>query len=277
LKVYLKSSIITTLILCAALLIPSFAMAGDIAISKHAGWYSQDAADREMDEVVANVSGVSIEVFTPDEAAWNDLAAWVQNHTGNGELDMLILNGQFPNTIYGPGNTQADNSLGEMFLDDGNIILNTGDYMFYVVDGAGTNGEGGLQTMMDLATTMWDDDTPVLVTAEGSRLCPTLQDFSTDRPFHLDELTDGWEAEVILAQNDAGTRADPAVIKNVNTDGRLIIFYQTASQDDDPRGEVISEFIENWYKPLIATPESPGTSVEPTDKMASTWAEIKSR
>jgi hypothetical protein len=248
-------------------------MAGDIGISTHAGWYSQDAANREMDEVVANVSGVSITVFTPDD--WDALAAWVESHTGNGELDMLILNGQFPNTIYGPGNTQVDDSLAEMFLDDGNIILNTGDYMFYVVDGAGTNAAGGLQTMMDIPDiTMWDDDTAVTATAEGSSLCPTLVDFQTDRPFHLDELGDDWEPEVILAQNDAGTRADPAVVKNKTTGGRLIIFYQTASQDDDPRGEVISEFLENWYKPLVA---SPGTAVEPTDKMASTWSKIKSR
>jgi hypothetical protein len=247
-------------------------MAGDIGISTHAGWFGQAAADREMDEIVANVSGIDITVHTPDD--WDALATWVKNHTGNGMVDMLILCGQFPNTIYTPGNSQADDSLAEMFLDDGNIILNTGDYMFYVVDGAGTNGEGGLQTMMDIPATMWDDDTPVLATSEGRSLCPTLQDFATDRPFHLDELSDGWEAEVILAQNDAGTRADPAVVKNVNTGGRLIIFYQTAGQDDDPRGEVISEFLDNWYKPLVASPD---TAVEPTDKMASTWAEIKGR
>ena len=268
---YLKSSIITTLILCAVLSIPSFAMAGDIAISTHAGWYGQAAADREMDEVVANVSGISIEVFTPDD--WDALAKWVESHTGNGALDLLILNGQYPNTIYGPGNTQADDSLGEMFLDDGNIILNTGDYMFYVVDGGGTNAAGGLQTMMDIGDiTMWDDNTAVTVTDEGKKYTPSLVDFQTDRPFHLDQLGDDWETEIILAGNDAGTRADPVVVKSKSTGGRLIIFYQTAGQDDDPRGETISEFLNNWYKPLLLD-----TAVEPTDKMASTWAEVKSR
>jgi hypothetical protein len=249
-------------------------MAQDIAISTHAGWFGQAAADREMQEIVDNVSELDITVFTPDD--WDALATWVDSHTGNGAVDMLILCGQYPNTIYGPGNTQADDSLGEMFLDDGNIILNTGDYMFYVVDGAGTNGEVGLQTMMDIPTTMWDDDTPVVVTAEGSDLCPTLVDFQTDRPFHLDELEAGWVVEVSLAENDAGTRADPVVVQNETTGGRLIIFYQTAGQDDDPRGEVISEFLENWYKPLVE-PTDNGTAVEPTDKMTSTWAGIKSR
>jgi hypothetical protein len=267
LKVSLKRSIVTSLLLCVALFIPSFAMAGSIGASTHAGWFGQAAADREMDEVAANVKGVTL--FTPDD--WDALATWVDASTGDGDIDLLILCGQFPNTIYGPGNTQADDSLAEMFLDDGNIILNTGDYMFYVVDGAGTNAAGGLQTMMDIPDiTMWDDNTAVTVTAEGSDLCPTLQDFETDRPFHLDELDDNWETEISLAQNDAGTRADPVVVRNVNTGGRLIIFYQTASQDDDPRGEVISEFLNNWYVTIE-------TAVEPTSKMASTWAEIKSR
>lgn len=266
---YLKSSIVTSLILCVALSIPSLVMAQDIGISTHAGWFGQAAADREMDEVAANVSGFDITIHTPDD--WDALATWVDSHTGNGAVDMLILCGQFPNTIYGPGNTQADDSLAEMFLDDGNIILNTGDYMFYVVDGAGTNAAGGLQTMMDIPDiTMWDDNTAVVVTGEGSSLCPTLVDFETDRPFHLDELGDDWETEVSLAQNDAGTRADPVVVKSKSTGGRLIIFYQTASQDDDPRGEVISEFLNSWY-PTVTT------AVESTGKMASTWSEIKSR
>lgn len=265
---YLKSSIVTTLILCVALSIPSFVMAQSIAISTQAGWFGQAAADRETQEIADNVKGIKITLYTPDKQA--DLATWVTNRTGDGKADVLILCGQFPNTIYGPGNTQADDSLAEMFLDDGNIILNTGDYMFYVVDGAGTNGEVGLQTMMDITTTMWDDDTAVKATAKGKALCPTLQDFTTDRPFHLDELGDDWEAEVILAQNDAGTRADPVVVKNKTTGGRLGIFYQTAGQDDDPRGEVISEFLNNWYKTTV-------TAVESTGKMASTWAEIKSR
>jgi len=266
---YPKSSIVTSLILCVALSIPSLVMAQDIGISTHAGWFGQAAADREMQEIVDNVSGLDITVFTPDD--WDALAKWVDSHTGNGMVDMLILCGQYPDTIYTPGNSQADDSLGELFLDDGNIILNTGDYMFYVVSGAGTNAAGGLQTMMDIADiTMWDDNTAVKVTAEGSKLCPTLVDFETDRPFHLDQLGDDWEAEVILAQNDAGTRADPVVVKNKSTDGRLIIFYQTAGQDDDPRGETISEFLNSWY-PTVTT------AVESAGKIASTWSEIKSR
>jgi len=267
--VYLKSSIVTSLILCVVLSIPSLVMAQGIAISTQAGWFGQAAADREMKEIANNVKGIDIKTYTPDKQA--DLATWVKSRTGDKKVDVLILCGQFPNTIYKPGNTQKDDSLAELFLDDGNIILNTGDYMFYVVDGAGTNAAGGLQTMMDIAAiTMWDDNTAVKVTAKGKATCPTLKDFQTDRPFHLNELGTDWEAEIILAQNDAGTRADPAIVKNKKTGGRLGIFYQTAGQDDDPRGEAISEFLNNWYKTIVV-------AVEPTDKVASTWANIKSR
>ena len=228
------------------------AMAVDIAISTQANWWGQGAADREMQEIVDNVTSVSVERFPVDQQ--EALASWVEDHTGDGTPDLLILCGAFPDTIYEPGNTQADDSIAELFLDDGNTIINTGDYMFYVVNGAGTNADAGLQTMMDIAgITMWDDDTPCVVTSDGQDYTPSLLDLASDRPFHLDELEGNWEAELILAQNEAGTRADPVIVKNTETGGRLGIFFQTASQDDDPRGEVISEWINNWYLTNVAS------------------------
>lgn len=247
----------------------SFAMAYDVAISTQAGWYGQDAADRESDELAAAIAGTvsSVELFTADDH--DALAAWVESHTNNGRADVLVLNGQFPASIYEPGNVQVDDSLAEIFLDAGNVILNTGDYMFYVVGGAGTNADAGLATMMDIpGITMWDDDTPVVVTAQGSNHTPTLQDFATDRPFHLDELDAGWEPLIILAQNDAGTRADPVLVKNADTGGILGIFYQTASQDDDPRAEVMGELINSFFGT---------TAVDLADTLTTSWGAVKSR
>ncbi len=239
------------LVFVVAFAFSTTAMASDIAISTQANWWSQGAADREMQEIADNVTAVSVEQFAANEQ--DALADWVAEHTGDSASDLLILCGAFPDTIYAPGNGQADDSLAELFLDDGNTIVNTGDYMFYVVNGAGTNDAGGLQTMMDIAgITMWDDDTAVVVTAEGQDYTSSLVDYATDRPFHLDELEGDWYAELVLAQNDAGTRADPVIVANSTTGGRLGIFYQTASQDDDPRGEVISEWINNWYLQNVA-------------------------
>jgi len=245
-------------------------MAWDVAISTQAGWWSQEAADKEMAALADKIKGVagSVTLFPADKQA--DLATWVKNNTNDGENDILLLCGQFPKTIYAPGNTQKDDSLAELFLDAGNTILNTGDYMFYVVDGAGTNATGGLETMMDIpGIAMWDDNTPMKVTADGKNYTPSLKDYQCDRPWHLDQIVDPWKPLLILAQNDAKTRAEPALMINTKTKGMLGTFYQTAGEDDNPRAIVISEFINSYFRT---------TAVQPTsEKAATTWGAMKIR
>jgi len=217
-----------------------------IAISAQANWWSQAAADREIEEIVDNAQA-PVAVFGTGEQA--GLAQWVSDHTNNGVANLLILCGQLPDTIYEPGNVQVDDSLVEQFLDAGNTVINTGDWIFYVVNSAGTNGAAGLQTIMDIpgVTVAGGDDTPVTVTAEGQTLTPSLQDFATDRPFHLDTLEGDWSTELVLAQNADGTLADPVIVRNAVTGGRIGVFHQAASEDNLPRGEVMSEWINNWY------------------------------
>ena len=236
------------------------AMALEIALSTQANWWTQAAADREMQEIVDNVTGASVLRF--DANQHGALADWVAANTGDGDSDLLILCGQCPDTIYGPGNTQPDGSLLELFLDDGNCIVNTGDWIFYVVNSAGTNGTAALPNVMDIANMdMWDDDTPVTVTAEGQLYTPSLVDFQTDRAIHLDLLENDWYAELILAIAADGNRAEPCILRNSVTGGRIGIFYQTANQDDDPRGEVMSEWINNWYLPMMGM----AVNVSPAD------------
>jgi hypothetical protein len=243
----------------------------DIAISTQAGWFGQAAADREMQLVVDTVKNKVNDIQLFPAAQQPELANWLTDHTGNKQLDILIICGQFPSSIYKPGNAQTNDSIAEKFLEGGNMIANTGDWMFYVVDGAGTNGPGGLQNMMDIpGISMSDDDTPVKVTADGKKYLPTLQDYTTDRPFHLNELLEPWEAEIIFAQNTAGTRAEPVVVKDTSNGGRIATFYQTAGQDADPRGKLISEFITNWI-PTIAGK----VSVESEDKLSTLWGKLK--
>ncbi len=244
-------------------------MAWDVAISTHAGWWSQAAADKEMAALADKIKGIAgtVTIFPQDKQA--DLATWVKNNTNDGDNDILLLCGQLPKTIYAPGNTQKDDSLAELFLNVGNTILNTGDYMFYVVDGQGSNGDAGLKTIMNIDTTMWDDNTPMKVTADGKKYTPSLKDYTCDRPWHLNEIVDPWKPLLILAQNDAGTRAEPAIMINTKTKGMLGTFYQTAGQDDDPRAVVISEFINSYFST---------TAVQPTSEKASTtWGALKVR
>jgi hypothetical protein len=240
------------------------AMAIEIAISTQANWWTQAAADREMQEIVDNVTAVPVLRF--DASEHGALADWVETNTGDGDADLLILCGQCPDTIYAAGNTQPDGSLAELFVDDGNCIVNTGDWIFYMVNGAGTNGTAALPNIMDIPNMdMWDDNTPVTVTADGQLYTPSLVDFQTDRGIHLDLLENDWHAELILALAADGNRADPCILRNSATGGRIGIFFQTANQDDDPRGEVMSEWINNWYLQVIADPAL-AVNVSPEDE-----------
>ena len=45
------------------------------------------------------------------------------------------------------------------------------------------------------------------------------------------------------------------IVRNSDTGGRIGVFYQTAGQDNDPRGQVISEWINNWYLKNAADPK----------------------
>ena len=261
------------LVFVIAFAFSTMAMASDIAISTPAGWMGQGHADTESQEIADNVTAISVEQFTGNDL--DALADWVKNHTGDGVPDLLILFGNFPESIYPSGNAQPDGSLAELFLDDGNVIVNTGDYIFYV----GTNGNndaGGLTNMMDIAgAAMWGNDAgePMIPTADGQLYTPSLTTLPTNRPWFPAQFagTD-WEPELILAQSADGTTAHPAIMHNTVTGGRLGVFFQW-SDDSQPRGEVISEWINNWFLINVAKGNPFAASPSPEDGAihADTW------
>ena len=148
-------------------------------------------------------------------------------------------------TTREPGGTSIGNQVrtilndldnAENFLDDGNCIINTADWMFYVSNG-GNNGGAGLQNMMDAPSADMSgagENIQQTITADGLLYTPSLQPLQTDRPFHLDTLTSEWEVELLLAQDTTGNLVDPVIVRNTVTNGRIGIFYQTAGQDNDP-------------------------------------------
>ncbi len=216
----------------------------DVAISMQSGWMDEETAEREMGEVISNVEGKvnSIKAFAAAEEGV--LASWLVSHTNNGQLDLLILCDVFPDSIYRAGNAQPDGSIAERFLDAGNMIINTGDYVFYVSSKKPDNLEHGLKNMMDLPRIdMWSGG-PMEVTAEGRKYLPSLEKFNTVRALRISRLESPWVTEIIFAGTDMA--ADPVVVRNVITGGRIGIFYELGSKTDPPRGKVISEFILNW-------------------------------
>jgi hypothetical protein len=261
------------LLVASSIVVPCWSgMNVDIAISTDAGWWKKSSSEREMGEVVKKVEDQvkSIKLFAFAEQ--DGLAVWVTEHTGNGQLDVLILCGTIPDSIYPFENKQPEGSIAENFLEDGNMIINTGNWMFFLPRDSddNANGAGGLQNMMDIPDiTMWNE-TNVIITEEGEKYLPSLENsFTCDRPFHLDELQEPWEAEIIFAANASKTRADPVVVHDTDTDGRIAIIYQTRNNDNLPVGAVFSEFLLNWF------PTIPPAAVEPHGKISSLWGQLK--
>ena len=237
--------------LVAVLMFSTTAMAIDIACSTQVSWWGEADATTVMENIAASVP-VSVEIFSSSQD--DALADWLTAHTGNGQADLLILSGRVPTSIYTGGNAQPDGSIAEVFLDDGNCIINTGDWFFYVSNP--NNAGDGLANLMDVpGISMSDPIVDVTPTADGQLYTPSFAGFSPSRPWHLEQL-DGteWAAELIMGINDDGTRADPAIIVNTVTGARVGSFFQVAQALVDEKSAVISEWINNWYLLNVSPP-----------------------
>lgn len=216
------------------------------------GWIGQAAATTAGDEIIADVTSFD-EVQSYDLNGTED---WVIANTGDGDVDCLVLFGYTPETIYAPGNADADDSPLEQFIDDGNFVMNTADYIFYVTAGGGTNGDVGVKTIMDGSLDLWTDNNGTDPTADGAKYTPSLDSFNSNRSFKIEQVDADpvWDAEVIFADGALG--ADPVVLRNNETGGRVGIWMQV-SDDSLNRGEVAVEIFNNWVPTAIATAVDP--------------------
>lgn len=262
-----NTSIFLTVLTLIALPLAQVFAANEVAIyTGTVQWISKEAADAQAQICVDMLNDAGIaNTWYDSDGDMDALADWMSSVTGDDGLDICVLYGDLPPTLYPDANAQPEGTVAETFIEttDGDAFINHADYMFW---GLGARNEaGGLQNMMDIeGITMWDDDTPMVVTDEGKSISPTLTDFASDRPFHIDELDGDWEVEVSLAQNEAGTRADPIIVRDGNL-GRLIPVIQTAN-GDEPKGAIAAEII--IY--LMST-----TPVEPAAKLSTTWGDLK--
>ena len=212
-------------------------------------------------------------------------------------MNVLILYGSIPDSIYPKFNSQPDGSVAENWIEtsDGDTILNHADYFGYNSSGTPVdqslirtdgpaaeniiygdlywvaNGEGALPNLMDIPdislfvwshTGMIVDNIPMVVTEDGVTLTPSLVNFETNRPLRLNQLQGEWFAEKIFASATGvlATYADPVIVRDGNR-GRLAFVHQTSEQED-PKGEVAAEIIIN-YLLAEATAEEPVADEEP--------------
>ena len=220
-------------------------------------WMCFDDANQQAQITKESLAskGIQAEIVETEDSVRN----WMLQTTSDGNVDVLILYGVLPTSIYPSFNSQPDGSVAENWIEstDGNTILNHGDYFGFWGGGhqeelGFQNGVEALQALMDIPhITMWDfgleNNTPMVVTKEGKEMTPSLENFLSDRAFHLDELTGDWFAEKIFA-SDTGTaeatRADPVIVRDGNR-GRIGIVYQTF-KEVNPKGEVAAELISNY-------------------------------
>ena len=250
----------------------SWAALGDVAIfSEGVGWISQANADAQraivFDGLKGAVPSVGDIVYQTDA----EIGPWAESRIDDGVADVLIIFGWFPTTLYTPGNSQEDDSIAERFIYDGNIILNCADYIFYVTEGGGANGENGLKTIININADMWGDGTQITPTADGEEYTPTLEEFTSNRPFKSEQIVDPWSVEAVFGDNGAGF-FDPGIIKLNDSSGRVGICMQEGNNGELPRGQILIEMIDF----ISQQPDIMTTPVEPAGKVAVTWGNIKS-
>ncbi len=240
---------------------------GEVALfTEQAGWMGQPTAVKEGEEMIDMLKTPTDVVVLTDK----QIGKWAEKHTDNGVSDIIVTFGWFPTTLYTPGNADPDGSIAEDFLEGGNVILNTADYIFYVTQGGGANGEQGLKNIMDINADMWSDGTAIKPTKDGKKYTPTLEAFTSARTFKEGQIDDPWEVEVAFGDNGAGF-LDPAIVHDTETDGRIGIAYQVPGDDTLARGEVFTEMIDNFLFEVLGP-----QSVDPNKKVTTTWAQIKS-
>lgn len=246
----------------------AFAQIDKIAIfNEQVGWTTTDVAAAATDEILANVT-VANEIVVLNDA---DIGAFAAENTADGDFDIIITFGYFPISLYAPGNAEPDGSVGEMFLEGGDMFFNTADYIFYVTEGGGANGDAGLKNMTDTNLDCWTDNNVCIPTADGLSYAPSMPaSINAPRAFKLDQLETEpeWELEMAFAVNAEGTMADPVIIRNTVYGGRIAGAFHVAD-DAMPRGAVMSEIIENFVPGVIS-------AVKPAEKATSTWGSIKS-
>lgn len=284
--------LIAILSLSLSLIGLSSAPAADLAIYSgptNPGWISQEAAIANG-EAIANDADMkaifeTINIYGDgDEVGYDSaLGLWMQEHTGNGQQDVFIAaSGTAPSAIYQFPNADPDGSNIENFVEDGNVFINVADWILYMSYEGGTrsddNGAAGAANVFDIpGLSFGNRGGPAVPTEMGEKYIPSLVEFQSDRPWHLEQFegTD-WEVTPFAVSNDDANSADPAVAVNQTYGGIIAAMWQKAQPDwdgDDPRATGVIEFIANW---LVENGEITTTPVEPQDKVATTWGRIKS-
>ena len=252
------------------------------------GWIS-DKAVQENVKVIKDDPGIkslfdNIEDFGDGDEVGDasPLAKWTVEHTGNGQQDVIILAcGTCPSGLYEFPNKDADGSNVENFIEEGNIVINVADWIFYMSYEGGVrspnNGPTGAANVFDIpGLTFGARVGGMKPTDLGKEFIPSMKAFSSDRPWHVEQFK-GSDWDLVIFGEADKNNADPAVAisKSPGKDGTGMIaaMWQSAKPEwpdkPDIRGIGVAEFINNWLS------ENAAFNVEAKNKLATTWGSIK--
>ena len=267
----------------------SMAMASDIAFYVGAvpgGAYPEATMNKDVKKIIRDTGALfkDVQKFADDNL--NGLGQWADANMGDGELDIIWINGSTPSTLYPLENKKPDGSRAEEWLDDGNMIINVADWFAWGNFEKGfkvRNRDAAAANILDLPENIivGADDTVMKVTNTGKKFIPSLgNQVGSNRPVNIEAIEEPWEAAAIFASvkgvddQNAGGLADPIVLHNKDTDGYIAIVNQAWGNNFIDRGAACTELIKNWLvgKGLITGVK---TSVEPVAKLSTIWGEIK--
>ncbi len=262
----------------------SMAMASDIAFYVGAvpgGAYPEATMNKDVKKIIQDAGALfkDVQKFADDNL--NGLGQWADANMGDGELDIIWINGSTPSTLYPLENKKPDGSRAEKWLDDGNMIINLADWFAWGNFEKGfkvRNKEVAAANILDLPANIivGADDTVMKVTNTGKKFIPSLgNQVGSNRPVNIEAIEEPWEAAAIFASvkgvddQGAGGLADPIVLHNKDTDGYIAIVNQAWGNNFIDRGAACTELIKNWLaaKGLLA--------VQPMAKLSTIWGEIK--
>lgn len=275
----------------------TMAIASDIAYyvgEFQGGSYDDETMAFDVETMMQETAGRFNDVQSFDDTDIDGLGAWAEANIGDGDLDIIWLNGQIPSSLYPTFNEQEDGSVAERWLDDGNMFINVADWFAWATHENGekernTHVAAGFILDQDHTIILGAADTVMSRTAAGREYMPSLDDnLLSNRPVYLEAFTPPWEVTEIFGVSasegvadvgdvqdmvlPAGVLADPVVACNTETNGCLAIISQSKIANAGDRGAMCSEFINNWVFGGGLT-----TSVDPADKLSATWGEIKTR
>jgi hypothetical protein len=225
------------------------------------GWYDVPTQFQDVETIIDETGYLFNDIRQFDDSQFGAFAAWVDENTDDGEMDILWLNGCMPSVLYPFPNLQPDGSRIERWLDGGNMVINVADWFGYISYEGGwrqtNNLEWGAANILDLPAgiIMYADNTWLQATPTGRQYLPSLPDsVVTYRPVVLTAVQAPWEVAAIFASGNGTdsplfeTQADPVVIHNRETGAYVAFVNQSGGGPATwiDRGKVCAELIGNW-------------------------------